>query len=277
MKRLMSTNSKKLPQVRFCRSCRVRRCATAALLSSGLYAVLLTGGLAGCDKPKPSAEPPRPVRTVTIGNPSPVGHETLTGVLAPHTKALLGFSILGTIAERTASVGDTVTKGTVVARMDDAVQEKAVRVAKAELETARVELKRAEQNHDRVSRLARSKAVSVDQLEEAQRTLAYACSQVGVAEAAVERAQAEQDLTVLRAPGDGVILERIAEKGESPVPGQHVYRMALCPRFPSFACRTAGTPFGRLTRKAMPFVRFPFAWSARFEMRCWCPKGSAPA
>ena len=84
---------------------------------TALAAVLATA-LAGCDKPAPPAQQARPVRAVTIERQAEGETVSLTGHVRAKDQASLAFRLDGCMIERLVNVGDVVTAGQVVAKLD---------------------------------------------------------------------------------------------------------------------------------------------------------------
>jgi RND family efflux transporter MFP subunit len=131
----------------------------------------------------------------------------------------LGVRVAGRIEEYLVDEGEAVTAGQPLVRLDGrnyaaALQEAraSLHLARANLDLRRKELARSQQLHDR-------NVASEADLDLKQ-------NQLSVAQAEIERlvariAQLELDLedTVLRAPTNGVVLEKFKEVGEIAVPG----------------------------------------------------------
>ncbi|MBK9697289.1 MAG: HlyD family efflux transporter periplasmic adaptor subunit [Propionibacteriaceae bacterium] len=76
-------------------------------------------------------------QSVTVG---------LSGTLSPKTQAELSFSVSGTVTKVYVEVGDTVTKGEKLARIDDGSLQDALDLANANLDTAEANLDDTEDN-----------------------------------------------------------------------------------------------------------------------------------
>jgi RND family efflux transporter MFP subunit len=131
----------------------------------------------------------------------------------------LGVRIPGRIEEYLVDEGEAVVAGQALVRLDDRNYAAALREARASLHLARanLDLRRKE--------LARSEELRSRNVA-SQADLDLKQNQLSVAQAEVERlvariASLELDLedTVLRAPSNGVVLEKFKEVGEIAVPG----------------------------------------------------------
>jgi multidrug resistance efflux pump len=83
-----------------------------------------------------------------------------------------------------------------------------------------VNLKTAQREYERLSKLAPSNAVAVQQLDQARDSVATAQAQLGIQQSAIQTARAQlaqaeynEELTNIRAPMDGKIIRRYANPG----------------------------------------------------------------
>src|SRR5262249_20374724 len=113
--------------------------------------------LAGCGDQSPPPPPElRPVR-VTIVAPRAGGDVvSLTGTVEAETLANLAFRIDGRMIERLANVGDRVTAGQLIARLDPTNEQNNLRAARAELTAAQARLTEARNNYWRQQELLRT-------------------------------------------------------------------------------------------------------------------------
>jgi multidrug efflux pump subunit AcrA (membrane-fusion protein) len=86
-------------------------------------ALALSTLLTGCLPPdeeasQPAPEPIRPVRVVTVEKLPGGERVTLTGTVQAQDDVALAFRVGGQLIERTVNVGDQVTAGQVIARLD---------------------------------------------------------------------------------------------------------------------------------------------------------------
>jgi RND family efflux transporter MFP subunit len=151
----------------------------------------------------------------------------ILGRLVAATRSVVAARTPGVVASVAVEVGDRVVDGEELARIDvtraeidRSVAAAAVEQARADLAAAEADVDLAEQALDRVSKLRGSGAFSQGAYDDrlAERTRAEsrrgaAAARVASADAAL--AQAEYDLThaVVRAPFDGVVIDRTAQPG----------------------------------------------------------------
>jgi RND family efflux transporter MFP subunit len=131
----------------------------------------------------------------------------------------LGVRVPGRIEEYLVDEGETVKAGQALVRLDDRNYSAALQEARASLHLARANLDLRRKEMARSQELHERNVASLADLDVKQ-------NQLRVAQAEIERlvariAQLEIDLedTVLRAPADGVVLEKFKEVGEIATPG----------------------------------------------------------
>lgn len=148
------------------------------------------------------------------------------GAIAPWQEAIVSAAVAGQrIEEVLVEVGDAVTSGQLLARLDRTELEAVVAVSTAAVAQAEANLAQAEADAARAAELEKKAALS------AQEIMRYR-TQAGVARAAVQSVRAQLrvqqlqlDRTRITAPDDGLITERSARIGEVPSIGQQLFRM----------------------------------------------------
>ena len=151
-----------------------------------------------------------------------------TGYVTARRQATVSAQIVGTLTEVLIEEGDHVTKGQVLARLEDSSQLAGLNAAKASAGAAlaqvaqmRTQLAQAERDRDRLQDLVGRKLVPEQQAEQARTQVEDLRAQMHAAEARARSAQAQVtvaqvnfDYTVVRAPFDGVITQKAAQVGE---------------------------------------------------------------
>jgi len=158
--------------------------------------------------PATAAPPPTAVRVATIERVRRARPVHVTGVLASKSEVRASFKVGGLIAALSVDEGDTVRTGQVLARLTTTEID-------AGVEQARQGLTKAERDLGRAQKLFEGQAATREQLDDATTAAAVARAQVRAAE--FNRAHA-----VIRAPGDGRVLRRLAEPGELVAAGQPI-------------------------------------------------------
>ncbi len=133
----------------------------------------------------------------------------------------------GIVRQVLVQEGDHVAEGQILARLEDDEPKLSAQRARAEVEQARaqialtqVEISTANREYDRLKALAPSNFVAGQKLDQAQDAIRSAEARLRAQRAAVATAEARLaeanynlELTVIRAPADGVIVRRYANPG----------------------------------------------------------------
>ncbi len=188
--------------------------------------LVLLGALAGLRPPCAPAPLVRPVQSLVVHYGAAGEPVTLSGQIQAQTEANLAFRIGGRLIERRVSVGDRVTPGQVVARIESQDPQNSLRSAQADLSASQATLVQARNNEARYRALVATGVISRAQYDEAQQQLAAAQSRVTAAEAAARTARDNVGYTELRSDVAGVVTGKGAEPGEVVQAGQMIVQVA---------------------------------------------------
>src|SRR5579863_10338860 len=94
-------------------------------------AALIGATITGCDQAAPPTSEARPVRTVIVHDGAEGEIVSLTGQIRAKDQVSLAFRLDGRMIERPVSVGDVLTAGQVVARLDPQILQNARQSAEA--------------------------------------------------------------------------------------------------------------------------------------------------
>ena len=178
---------------------------------------------------------PQAVETATVTSVYPSQSYTLlnaTGYVVPQRKAAVASKGQGRVEWLGVLEGTPVKEGQIIARLESndvaaslAQAQAQVKVARANLELQRAELKNAEVDLARYKILAPQGAIPATQYDAALARYDKARASINSDEAAIVSAQANAqaaqvavDQTVIRAPFDGVVLEKHANVGDNITP-----------------------------------------------------------
>jgi len=209
----------------------------ALLMFLGLAAVTLAAVFQKTDGNAPGEQASQkraaPVEITPVMRGSIELTRTFSGTLEAAEMFMVAPKVTGRIARLDVDLGDTVERGQVVARLDDEEHAQAVREMQAELAVTKATLTEAERaleittrEHQRVSRLFASGAMSESELDEAEANLLAREAQLQVARARVTKAEAMlaaakirlgyTDVTAGWSTGDSsrVVAERMVDEGE---------------------------------------------------------------
>ncbi|NJD31224.1 MAG: efflux RND transporter periplasmic adaptor subunit [Gammaproteobacteria bacterium] len=173
--------------------------------------LLASFALASCGKsqaPGPAPAAATPVRTAIVESVDVGNAVRSVGVLAPRDEFRLSFKVGGVIDSIAVDAGDAVRKGQVLALIKRAEVDAAVAQASEATEKARRDLERGQ-------RLRADEVATEEQVQDL--TTAY-----NVARANLEAARFNARFARIEAPGDGVVLQKLAEANELVQAGQPV-------------------------------------------------------
>lgn len=181
----------------------------------------------GCGPPEEAAAPEiRPVRVITVEKREGGDTVSLTGTVQAATTVNLAFRIDGRMIERLASVGERLASGQIVARLDPANEENALRAARADALGAAGQLVEAENNYERQKTLLRDGWTTRVRYDEARQTLETAQSRADAAQAQVNIAENRLSYTELVADSAGTVTAVGAEPGEVVQAGRMIVQVA---------------------------------------------------
>ncbi|UHS63498.1 efflux RND transporter periplasmic adaptor subunit [Agrobacterium vaccinii] len=199
----------------------MRRYATIAFFAAALP------GLAACSPEKQAQEKaPRHVEVVQVKSVDVSDAVSTTGEISARVQSDLSFRVSGQIVERLVDVGDHVTTGQVLARIDPQEQKADLQVALATLQSAQAQQTQAQQAFDRQQSLFNTGVTTRAALDQAQETLLTGQGTVQSSQAQVDTARDALEQTELKADADGIITARSAEVGQVAQAAQLVFTLA---------------------------------------------------
>jgi len=139
---------------------------------------------------------------------------TAGGLVRPIDRIELKSKASGEVIDLPIEVGDSIAKGTLVAKLDQVEERNALAQARTDLDIARAELELAEKNFERRKQLFSSDVISKEAQDQTELDLAVARSQLVRANTGLERTQERMEDTIIQAPVDGIILQKYVEKGQ---------------------------------------------------------------
>ncbi|KAF1068143.1 MAG: Multidrug resistance protein MdtA [Pseudomonas citronellolis] len=175
--------------------------------------LLLTLGLAGCDKPPAPDRLPR-VLIRTVSSTDYIARPSVVGDIQARVEAQQAFRVGGKIVERKVDVGDKVKAGQVLARLDPQDLRTQVENASAALAAQQAQLRLAQLSYKRQSLLLPKGYTSRSEYDRAVAELHAAESSLKAAQAQLASARDQLSYTELQASADGVITQRMGEVGQ---------------------------------------------------------------
>lgn len=184
----------------------------------------LTALTLGCARTHADLAPARPVRVESVRREAATAGVRYSASIQPREQVSLAFKVGGYVREmrqvrgldggwRHLQQGDSVTRGTVLARVHSADYQERVNQARASLAEAEASLIKARADAARAESLYAAKALTRPEYDSATASLAASTARVEGGRAALESAQISLRDASLVAPADGVILSRGVEVG----------------------------------------------------------------
>ncbi|WFE89305.1 efflux RND transporter periplasmic adaptor subunit [Roseibium porphyridii] len=177
---------------------------------------------------RPDVQPAPLTEVITINPDFQTGYDvtrSFVGRLEPARRTDLGFELSGTVREIQVDEGGSVQKGDIIAVLDTRSLEAERRRQQANRQATESDRELAQLTLDRRTKLKDSGHVSDQVLDEARLSLSRLDASLAQIDAAIEAIEISLDKSVLRAPFDGHIGERLLDEGATVAPGQAVLRV----------------------------------------------------
>ena len=195
------------------------KCWLTTLLPVALFT------LTACDKQSTQEETPeilRPVKSQIVESPANGRTRTYSGILKAGREAKLSFKVGGTIRDITVRVGDVLTPGAPIARLDQTSYELEVEKARASLTQTQAEKRNAESNYQRVRGLYENNNASREDLDSARASAESARAQVRSEQKSLELARLDLGYTQIKASEPCSVAEVSAEVNENVQAGEAI-------------------------------------------------------
>jgi RND family efflux transporter MFP subunit len=173
------------------------------------------------------ADQPLAVGIVTATATADTRIYALTGEVAARDTLSAAFPTGGRVAEVLVDTGDKVSKGTALARIESVQQEQSLRAAEAGLATAQADHLQAVEDLNRQNALLARGATTRIARDTAEDALRIAEGVLAQADADLDRAKKALSDTVLVAPLNATVMDRMIEVGEVVGAAQPVLALAL--------------------------------------------------
>jgi multidrug efflux system membrane fusion protein len=180
--------------------------------------------LAGAGRINGAEKPPTPVRVQTVRISAVESGQRYSATIAPYEQVSMAFKVGGYIREilqirgvdgrlRNAQQGDTVKKGTVLARVRETDYTVKLNQAKSQLAQAQASYLKATQDWERATNLFATQSMIKPDYDTAKARLDETQASVEGARAQLAEAQLNLEYCALIAPIDGMVLQRSIEVG----------------------------------------------------------------
>lgn len=196
--------------------------------ATAFLALALAGStaLAACKTEKPVAEAPQPVRVMAVKAAQDTRATSYVGVVRARYESDLGFRVAGKITERLVNVGDAVTAGQVLARLDVTDLQLAREANEAEFSAARSNLDQANAAEVRARDLLARGHVAQAVYDQRRAALEEAKGRLDRAERNLAISRNQTDYASLKADQAGIVTQLPVEVGQVVAAGQLAVRLA---------------------------------------------------
>lgn len=191
---------------------------------SGIAAASLL--LAACSEPPAPATVVKPVFVTAVTPANAAQSRSFTSVIRPRVETELGFRTGGKVVERLVEVGGSVKAGQVLARLDPADYQLAVKAAADQVQAASVDAQQAASDEARFRRLLADGSVGVADHERQKARADAAAARLDQANRQLELARNREAYATLVAPYAGVVTTLRFESGQVVAEGQPVLSLA---------------------------------------------------
>jgi RND family efflux transporter MFP subunit len=154
------------------------------------------------------------------------GNVVIVGTIQPKIKTDVSFRTLGRLIARPVNIGDTVEQGQILAAIDPAAMELAVRIATAELSNNQAQFANAAGSEERQRTLLEKNVTSQASFDTVEQARQASESAVVRAQANLTKAREQLSYAQLKADFGGVVTLVGAEVGQVVSPGQTVVTIA---------------------------------------------------
>ena len=193
-----------------------------ALVSLTAASLLLTA----CSEPPAPVAVVKPVFVTTVTPTTATQVRTFTSVVRARVETELGFRVAGKVVERLVEVGDSIKTGQIMARLDPADYQLAVKSAADQVQAASVEAQQAASDEARLRRLLADGSVGAADHERQKARADAASARLDQARRQLELARNREAYTALVAPYAGVVTALRFERGQVVAEGQSVLSLA---------------------------------------------------
>lgn len=195
-----------------------------ALSLSGIAVASLL--LTACSEPPAPATVVKPVFVTTVTPTNSAQSRSFTSVIRARVETELGFRIGGKVVERLVDVGGSVKAGQVLARLDPADYQLAVKAAADQVQAASVDAQQAASDEARFRRLLVDGSVGAADHERQKARADAAAARLDQASRQLELARNREAYATLVAPYAGVVTTLRFERGQVVAEGQPLLSLA---------------------------------------------------
>lgn len=191
--------------------------------------LLVVMGLAGCEQEtedmakKTERVIQADVTTVTLGTVPLTA--VVPGNVVPDQKAQIASRLMGYIKNLNVEVGQKVTRGDLLFSIDSGDIKSQIAQANSGYQQALASLKDARLDFERFTRLYKDDSVSKQQYDKIRLQFSVAQENLAAAKSALSQAKSQLNYANVKAPFDGVIVQKLAVAGSLAAPGNPIVVM----------------------------------------------------
>ncbi|MCK5121959.1 MAG: efflux RND transporter periplasmic adaptor subunit [Methylococcales bacterium] len=182
-------------------------------------------GLSGCEQEQVIPEQIRAIKTITISRPTDTNTRKFSGVVMATEFSRLSFEVAGNVQLVNVDIGEKVSQDQQVATLNPKDFKLDLKAANADLGKARADVKHKRIEYKRELSIYEQGAGSQRQVDRAKYQFRAAQAAVKLALAKVKLAEHDLTKTVLTAPYNGYIAQRMVEPYMEVQVGQEVFRI----------------------------------------------------
>lgn len=144
------------------------------------------------------------------------------GSVVPDQQARIASRLMGYIRSIPVEVGQSVKRGDLLFAIDPQDIQSQISQARAGFQQAQAALENAKADFERFSQLFKEESVSRQQYDGVRLQYSVAQENLAAAKAGLEQAEAQLNYANVRAPFDGVVVQKLAVAGDLAAPGNPV-------------------------------------------------------
>jgi RND family efflux transporter MFP subunit len=174
---------------------------------------------------KPPAPPPAKVVLAAVQEKLIAENARIIGVLYFDKVSGLSTEVAGLVTSARFREGDRVKKGDVLLRLNTDFIDKDIEMARTKIEQMTVRIEKAEKDLERYEELHHSKAIREKDYDDIRFTHLDRIKEREISKKQLEIALLRKAKSVIRAPFDGIVLEKCADMGDWIEPGAELCRI----------------------------------------------------
>lgn len=155
------------------------------------------------------------LKTVSVSKGDITQSVTANGPLSSVKNVTVGSQVSGIITDIRVDFNSRVTNGQVIAQIDPSTYEQNITQSEAELSNAKASLELAELNMKRAEQLKTNDLISASEYDSTLVQLHQAQAVVRLREASLKKTKVDLERTTIYSPIDGVVISRVVDVGQT--------------------------------------------------------------